>query len=110
MVRLRELRLDPGERYSYISMDEAIQVQLLQKIVSRLDNQAIMRRQIAPHERLSVTLRLLATGRNCVVVRLSVAISSQTLGVILSETCTAMYEEQKVRYDKLINNKLSSRI
>jgi hypothetical protein len=40
-------------------------VELLEKIISRIEkSDTIMRRQIAPHERLGVTLGFLATGRN----------------------------------------------
>jgi hypothetical protein len=54
----------------------------------------IMKRQIAPHERLSVTLRFLATGRTYedLLVKLSAAMSLQALGVIISEKCTAVCE------------------
>jgi hypothetical protein len=99
------------KRTELLSMHEAIQVELLQKIISRIEkSDTIMRKQIAPHERLCITLRFLATGRNCEVVKLSTATSPQALGVIISETCSAIYEELKVMYENLINNKLSSKI
>ena len=54
-----------------------------------------MRRAITSHERLSVTLRFLATGRSYEDLKFSAAISPQALGVIIPETCTAIYEVLK---------------
>jgi hypothetical protein len=73
-------------------------VELLEEIISRIEeSDVIMRRQIAPDERLSITLRFLTTGRNYEDLKFSVALSPQALGVIFSETCTAIYEALKVR-------------
>lgn len=49
-----------------------------------------MRTAIPPHERLSTTLRFLATGRSMEDLKYSVAISPQSLGQIIPETCTAI--------------------
>lgn len=49
-----------------------------------------MRTAITPHERLSTTLRFLATGRSMQDLKYSVAISQQSLGQIIPETCTAI--------------------
>jgi hypothetical protein len=46
-----------------------------------------MRRAITPHERLSVTLRFLATGRNCEDLKFCAAISPHAPGVVIPETC-----------------------
>jgi len=54
-----------------------------------------MRRVIAPHERLSVTLGFLATGRSYEDLKFSAAISPQALGLIIPETCAAIYEVLK---------------
>ena len=53
------------------------------------------------HERLSVTLRFLATGRSYEDLKFSAAISPQALGVIIPETCAAIYEVLKKDYLKV---------
>ena len=59
-----------------------------------------MRRAVIPHERLSVTLRFLATGRSYKNLKLSAAITTQALGVI-PENCAAIYEVLKKDYLKV---------
>jgi hypothetical protein len=74
-------------------MDEATYLELLQKIIPRIGkSDTVMRRAVTPHERLSVTLRFLASGRNYEGLKFSAAISPQALGVIIPETCRAIYE------------------
>jgi len=60
-----------------------------------------MRCAITPHERLSVTLRFLATGRSYEDLKCSTAISPQALGVTIPETCAAIYEVLKKDYLKV---------
>jgi hypothetical protein len=48
-------------------------------------NDSAMRRAITPHERLRATLRFLATERSYEVLKFSIAISAQSLGVIIPE-------------------------
>jgi hypothetical protein len=50
-----------------------------------------MRRAIASHERISVTLRFIATGRSYEDLEFSAAISAESLGVIIPETCPAIF-------------------
>jgi hypothetical protein len=77
-------------------------LELLQKIIPRSEkSDAVMRRTITPHDRLSVTLQFLATGRNCGRLTFSATISVQALGVIIPRTCRAMYEEVKGEYCKV---------
>lgn len=62
---IAELRSEPDDFRNYLRMDEATYQHLLNlitPIISRTDT--VMRRAITPHERLSATLRFLATGRN----------------------------------------------
>ena len=56
---------------------------------------------ISPHERLSVTLQFLATGRSYEDLKFSAAISPQAVGVIIAETCAAIYEVLKKDYLKV---------
>jgi hypothetical protein len=44
-----------------------------------------------PHERLSGTLHFIATGRSYEDLKFSAAISAKYLGVIVPETCAAIY-------------------
>ena len=60
-----------------------------------------MRRAITPHERLSVTLRFLATGRSYEDLIFFAATSPQALGVNIPETCAAIYEVLKKDYLKV---------
>ena len=60
-----------------------------------------MRRAITPHERLSVTFRFLATGRSYEDLKFSAANSPNALGVIIPESCAAIYEVMKQDYLKV---------
>jgi hypothetical protein len=64
-------------------------------------NDNAMRRAFTPHERLSVTLRFLATGRSYEDLKFSAAISAQSLGVIIPETCAAIHKVPKKKYLKV---------
>jgi hypothetical protein len=50
-----------------------------------------MRKAISPHERLSATLRFLATGRSCKDLEFTTIMSKQILSEIIPETCRAIY-------------------
>jgi len=50
-----------------------------------------MRDAISPHERLTATLRFLATGRTYECLKYSTIISPQSLSTIIPETCEAIY-------------------
>jgi len=54
-----------------------------------------MRRAVTQHERLSVALRFLATGRSYEDLKFSAAITPQALGVIIPETCATVCEVLK---------------
>jgi len=92
---LKELKLEPGDWYNYLRMDSEAYLELLQKVTPRTTKcDSVMRRAVTPHERLSVTLRFLATGRSYEDLKFSAAISPQALGVI-PEICAAIYEVLK---------------
>lgn len=74
-------------------MDEKTYLTLLSKVTPLIQKQdTIMRTAISPHERLSVTLRFLATGRSYECLKYSVLISPQALSKIIPETCDAIYK------------------
>ena len=59
-----DLRDDSAEWRNYMRMDETAYTELLELVTSRIQRQdTVMRQSRSPHERLSCTLRRLATGR-----------------------------------------------
>jgi len=65
--------------------------------------ETVMRKSISAHERLSVTLRFLATGRSCEDLKFSSVISPQALGKIIPETCQVLYQVLRRDYLKVSN-------
>ena len=68
--------------------------------LSQKKKNTIMRQAITPHERLTATLRFLATGRRYEDLKFSTIMSPQALGKIIPETCRATYKVLK-EYHKL---------
>lgn len=66
-----------------------------------------MRLAISPHERITATLRFLATGRSYADLKFSTIISPQAIGYIIPETCIAIHQVLHQDYlkvkKKLIN-------
>ncbi|KAF2883737.1 hypothetical protein ILUMI_22426 [Ignelater luminosus] len=61
-----------------------------------------MRRAITPYERLTASLRFLATGRSYIDLEFTTAVSKQSLSCIVPETCKAIYSVLKKEYLKII--------
>ncbi|XP_050303715.1 probable ATP-dependent RNA helicase DDX49 [Anthonomus grandis grandis] len=98
---LEELRLEPDDYRNYLRMDEDSYVLLLKLVTPLIQKQdTCMRSAIPPHERLSVTLRYLATGRNYEDLKFSSIISPQSLSKIIPEICSAIYQVLKDEYIK----------
>jgi hypothetical protein len=94
-----KLRLEPDDWLNYLRMDEDAYWGILQKVTPLIKkSNTVMRKAITPHERLSVTLRFLATVRSYADLRFPAAISPQALSLIIPETCKAIYEELKEEY------------
>lgn len=88
---IEELRLEPDDFRNYLRMDENTYVELLEAVSPLIRKQdTVMRTAISCHERLSVTLRFLATGRSFQDLKFSALISPQALGEIIPETCHAI--------------------
>lgn len=99
---LNELRLEPGDWFNYLRMDEEVYLELLTLVTPLIQKQdTCMRQSISPHERLTATLRFLATGRSYEDLKFSVAISPQALGQIIPETCKAITSVLKYNYLKV---------
>lgn len=99
---LNELKLNPGDWFNYLRMDENTYLELLKAVTPFIiKKNTHLREAISPHERLTVTLRYLATGRSYEDLKFSAAISAQSLGQIIPETCTAIYRVLKMEYMKV---------
>lgn len=101
---MKDLREDPNDWRNYLRMDECAYKELLRLVTPVIQRKnTVMRESISPHERLSCTLRFLATGRSYRDLRFTAAISHQILSVIIPETCRAIYKVLRKEYMKVIN-------
>ena len=83
-------------------MDSEAYLEHLQKVTPRIRKcDSVMRRAVTPHDRISVTLLFLATGRIYKDLKFSAAISPQALGLIISEICAETYEVLQKNYLKV---------
>lgn len=90
---LNELKFAPKDWHNYLRMNEETYLKLLSLVSPLIKKEdTIMRKSISPHERLSATLRFLATGRSYEDLKFSTLISPQALGRIIPETCEAIYK------------------
>ncbi|XP_050310828.1 putative nuclease HARBI1 [Anthonomus grandis grandis] len=102
---LNELLLEPGDWHNYLRMDEATYLELLQLVTPLIAKQNThLREAISPHEKLTATLRFIATGRSYEDLKFSVIISPQSLGQIIPETCAAIYSVLKKDYFRFPSN------
>lgn len=89
---LSELRLESNDWFNYLRMDEERYRNLLSLVTPLIEKQdTCMRKAISPHERLTATLRFLATGRSYEDMKFSTIISPQALSAVIPETCQAIY-------------------
>lgn len=96
---MNELRFTPNDYKNYLRMDEKLYLKLLSLVTPMIQRQdTIMRKAISAHERLAVTLRFLATGRNYECLKFSAIMSPQALGRIIPETCDAIYKALQKDY------------
>lgn len=95
---LQDLREEADYR-NYLRMDETLYQELLTLVSPHIQKRdTVMRTAIAPHERLTATLRFLATGRSYECLKYSTAISPQALGRIIPDTCEAIYNVLRKDY------------
>lgn len=87
-------------------MNEDTYLHLLSLVTPLIKRQdTILRNAITPHERLTATLRFLATGRSYECLKFSTIISPQALSAIIPETCEAIYKVLHKDYLKVRNKK-----
>lgn len=90
---LKELSEEPLDFLNYLRMTETVYQKLLSLVFPLIKKKdSVMRTAISPHERLTATLRFLATGRSYECLKFSTRISPQSLGKIIPETCNALYK------------------
>ena len=90
---LNELRFAPKDWHNYLRMNEETYLSLLSLVSPFIQKQdTIMRHAISPHERLTATLRFLASGRSYEDLKFTAIISPQALSYIIPETCDALYK------------------
>lgn len=101
---IQELGGEPSDFFNYLRMDSETYEELLKLVTPLIQRQGTcMRKPISPHERLSATLRFLATGRSYEDLKYSTAISAQALGKLIPETCRAIYKTLREEYFKVRN-------
>ena len=106
---LKELTDYSSDYRNYLRMDEDIYYRLLTMVGPLIEKQdTVMRKAITPHERLTATLRFLATGRSLEDLKFSTCISPQALGRIIPETCQAIFQCLVKEYMKVRKNDSSS--
>lgn len=99
---IKELVNEPDDFRNYLRMDETTYRQLLDLITPLLQrNDTVMKRSITSHERLTATLRYLATGRTYEDLKFSTCISKSALSNIIPETCDIIYKVLKQEYLKV---------
>lgn len=80
---------------------------LVRKALTKEDTPMRMREAITPEERLTATLRFLATGRSYEDLKCSVGIIAQALGYI-AETCSVIFNTLKRDYYMKVRKYISS--
>ena len=89
---MNELQCETDDWRNYLRMDEGAYTNLLELVSPHIKRENTnMREAITPHERLSATLRFLATGRSLKDLRYSVRMGTSTLSEIIPETCNAIF-------------------
>jgi hypothetical protein len=92
---LKELRFHPKDWHNFLRMNVSTYLTLLSKVSPLIQKKTTMRQAVTPLERLTATLRFLATGRNYEDLKFSTIMSPQTLGKFIRETCRAFYKVLK---------------
>jgi hypothetical protein len=88
---LRDLRVsEPSDFQNFLQIDATSFDEPLKMIMPQIEKRnTTMQDAIPPSQHLSITLRYLATGNTFEDLKFTYAISPQSIGVIVMETCTA---------------------
>ncbi|XP_060531482.1 uncharacterized protein LOC132705066 [Cylas formicarius] len=96
LVKRNDLKLEKQDWFNYLRVDETTYLKLLKFISSLIQKQdTCMRQSISCHERLTATLRFLATGRTYEDLKFSTIISPQALRQIILETCRVFPQSEE---------------
>lgn len=88
---LRGLCSEPDDYKNFLRMDEQLFQHLIALVSPYIIKQdTIMRKAISPADRLSVTLRFLATGNSFEDLKFSSCMAATTISEIVEETCDAL--------------------
>lgn len=103
MVLLKELSVEePLDYKNYLRMSEESFNYLLNIIAPKIAKQwTVLRDPITPEEKLTATLRFLATGCTYEELKFSTRISAQALGKIIPLVCQSIYDSLKHEYLKV---------
>jgi hypothetical protein len=99
---LKDLRLsEPSDFQKFLQLDATSFDELLKMVTPRIEKRnTTMRDAIPQSQRLSVTLCYLAAGNTFEDLKFTSAISPQSVGIIVMETCTTLVHSLK-DYTKL---------
>ena len=99
---MKELKLEKGDWFNYMRMDHETYLELLHQVSPFIEKKnTLLREAISPHERLSATLRFLATGRSYSDLKFTTIISQPSLSQIIPETRAAIYNCLAPKYLKV---------
>lgn len=99
---LKELRGEPEDWRNYLRMNTETYNYLLELVSPHIEKQnTCMRKALSPHEKLTATLRFLATGRSYKDLEFTTCISKQALSVLIPETCIVIYQVLRKEYLKV---------
>lgn len=88
---MQELRCEVDDWRNYLRMSENLYLHLLETVTPIIQKKDTnMRKAISPHEKLSATLRFLATGSTYQSLKFSTVISAPSLCTIIPETCRSL--------------------
>ncbi|KAB0803454.1 hypothetical protein PPYR_00424 [Photinus pyralis] len=107
MPLIKELRENyPDDFKNYLRMDSATFSALLELVSPIISKEnTIMRESISAEERLTATLRYLATGRSFEDLKFTTGISPSSLCQIIPETCKAIWQVLKKTHLKFPTTK-----
>lgn len=94
---LNDLKIsEPKDFCNFLRMDLVTFNQLLELVTPAIEKKNTHLRDAIPaNQRLSITLRYLATGNTFEDLKFLSAISPQSIGIIVMETCTAIIKSLK---------------
>lgn len=99
---MRELLSYPEDVRTFLRMDEDSYRELLDLVRPSIEKKStVLRPAIDAHQRLTATLRYLATGARYSDLKFSTCISAQSLSQIIPETCTAIIQALSHEYLKV---------